>query len=557
MEALGVSKIRFSVAFLLLALAVLTESLGLVLFMPILSALDAGSGAISLNTINARLPEFDIPIAEAILAVFVLFVIRSVINYISLIHKSVMDNSAKDWLRTTILEIGLKSKRKERLNFGPGKYSQVLSAEIDKAISVYGAILKIATLGSAFIVALVVASIVSIKATLIGGVLLFGAVALRYFLNLNTTSLSRDVTKKFLEFTNASSHRITNNEIININNLSNFCLNQGRKSSRNIRDSFIKIDKNYGKILLVIEPLLILIGLLFLWLALDVFKLGLAEIVVLGLVGIRLIPAFRGILLAYENISACAGSIEACVSVVSQTSSFYALDSREIHELENSDVRMPSLGLTGLRIPIGDRTLNFDRQIFFEKGINLITGDSGSGKTSLLNVLVGTSEGLFTGGIDFRIQRGSKRPLLRYLPQDVTLPDMSLRVFFEQIGGKKFDHHDIRRVFETLGLHDFWDFFSIEKELNLSGQNSASGGESRRVALAAMVLARPQFLILDEPTTGIHRSQAEKIFKWLRSRIVSDEICIVMTSHDRIAREYADVIWELSDGQLVKSNERK
>ena len=82
-----------------------------------------------------------------------------------------------------------------------------------------------------------------------------------------------------------------------------------------------------------------------------------------------------------------------------------------------------------------------------------------------------------------------------------------------------------------------------------------SGGQMRRVAIAGILAMEPRILVLDEPTAGldpIGRKELMNLFKKLHQ----DGITIVLVTHlmDDVA-EYADQVYMMEKGRLVKSGE--
>ena len=82
-----------------------------------------------------------------------------------------------------------------------------------------------------------------------------------------------------------------------------------------------------------------------------------------------------------------------------------------------------------------------------------------------------------------------------------------------------------------------------------------SGGQMRRVAIAGILAMEPRILVLDEPTAGldpIGRKELMNLFKKLHQ----DGITIVLVTHlmDDVA-EYADQVYVMEKGRLVKSGE--
>jgi ABC-2 type transport system ATP-binding protein len=78
-----------------------------------------------------------------------------------------------------------------------------------------------------------------------------------------------------------------------------------------------------------------------------------------------------------------------------------------------------------------------------------------------------------------------------------------------------------------------------------------SGGFQRRVNIAAAVLARPQLLVLDEPTVGVDMQAREAIAEALR-RLRGEGVGVLLVTHDlEQAEGLADRVGFLKDGEKV------
>jgi putative ABC transport system ATP-binding protein len=78
-----------------------------------------------------------------------------------------------------------------------------------------------------------------------------------------------------------------------------------------------------------------------------------------------------------------------------------------------------------------------------------------------------------------------------------------------------------------------------------------SGGEQQRVAIARALINHPQILIADEPTSNIDEDSAETLLK-IMATLKSEGKTIVISSHDPLIREHADVCFVLNRGRLEK-----
>jgi ATP-binding cassette ChvD family protein len=180
-----------------------------------------------------------------------------------------------------------------------------------------------------------------------------------------------------------------------------------------------------------------------------------------------------------------------------------------------------------------------------------VVGVNGSGKSSLLKIMAGLDKEF--AGEAFAAD-GVKRG---YLEQEPQLDD-KLNVWGNVIAWceekKLFDRYnevaaklgedytdelmeEMTALQEKLDAGDLWDIDSrIEMAMdalrcppNDWSVESLSGGERRRVALARLLLSKPDMLLLDEPTNHL---DAESV-AWLQHHLESFPGCVILVTHDR------------------------
>lgn len=190
-----------------------------------------------------------------------------------------------------------------------------------------------------------------------------------------------------------------------------------------------------------------------------------------------------------------------------------------------------------------------------------VTGSSGSGKTTFLNI-AGLLETFDQGeylldGEDVSRMDDDARSLYRnrkigFIFQGFNLiPDLNL---FENIdvplryrgmSGPERKQR-IARALETVGL--------ASRMKHLPAQ--LSGGQQQRVAIARALAGEPALLLADEPTGNLDSAMAHQIMDLL-DQIHSDGATIVMVTHDRELAKRADRRIELLDGQVVLDEARQ
>jgi ATP-binding cassette subfamily F protein 3 len=150
-----------------------------------------------------------------------------------------------------------------------------------------------------------------------------------------------------------------------------------------------------------------------------------------------------------------------------------------------------------------------------------VIGPNGAGKTTLLRIIAGVeapSSGLAELGPGVRVGYFAQHAE-ETLDPDVTVLDAVL-------GDRALSPEQVRRV---LGR------FLFSGETVYKRVGDLSGGERRRVALARLVLDRPDLLLLDEPTTHFDLPSLEA----LEQALAAFEGAILVASHDRYLLDHA------------------
>ncbi len=196
-----------------------------------------------------------------------------------------------------------------------------------------------------------------------------------------------------------------------------------------------------------------------------------------------------------------------------------------------------------------------DVNISVEKGeFVAIVGTSGSGKTSLLNLLGGLdyadSGEVIIGGQSLLNMKDEERTVFRrrnigFIFQNYNLVSM-LNVYKNvvlpiRLDGNKPDEAFISKILKLLGL--------TEKTKNRP--NQLSGGQQQRVAIARALAAKPQIVLADEPTGNLDSKTSAEVMGLLQMTSREFNQTIVMITHNEEIAQLADRIIHLEDGKVV------
>ncbi len=216
----------------------------------------------------------------------------------------------------------------------------------------------------------------------------------------------------------------------------------------------------------------------------------------------------------------------------------------------------------GLRKWFGEgeaRTLaveDFSIKAYFGEMLYIV-GPSGSGKTTLLSMISGI---LRPNAGTVRIDGTNLWSL-----SDDAIADLRLH----RLGFCFQDYHLFSRLTTAenvaipliLQRHEWNEALrEAAKNLEIVGLGhranllpvKLSGGEQQRVAIARALVARPEILVLDEPTASLDGETGRIIVKFIRTDILNDARCIIIVSHDARIFDLADRIATMEDGRLAR-----
>jgi len=182
-----------------------------------------------------------------------------------------------------------------------------------------------------------------------------------------------------------------------------------------------------------------------------------------------------------------------------------------------------------------------------------ITGRSGSGKTSLLNIMAGLE--LPTSGNVYYHQQAINRldedaratlrankvgfifQSFQLLPNLTALENIMLPL---EISQQQAVEDKARHWLEVVGLLERANHYP----------NQLSGGEQQRVAIARAFSIQPELLFADEPTGNLDKSNAQNIIDLLFELNKKHASTLIIVTHDDLLAKHCQQHWPLDDGVL-------
>ena len=226
---------------------------------------------------------------------------------------------------------------------------------------------------------------------------------------------------------------------------------------------------------------------------------------------------------------------ELCLSVKDARNSLSDFDDFDIKDTEDVD--------TGILMEI--RNLNFGHDDIVLKDLDLdikqneifsIVGANGSGKSSFIRCLAGLVK--FQG----KITKIGYVDKIGYLPQDPTTLFLSDKVIDDLLAVDE-SMKSVELQLENLGISDLKEKHPFD----------LSGGQRQLVALAKVLLTKPQLLLLDEPTKGIDAFSKEHLAALIRG--LSKHMTIVVASHDlEFVAKISDRVAMIFNGKMESAD---
>ena len=214
--------------------------------------------------------------------------------------------------------------------------------------------------------------------------------------------------------------------------------------------------------------------------------------------------------------------------------------------------------------PSGKKRTLEDVSITIEKGeFVVLTGPSGCGKTTLCRCFNGLVPHFYGGKLEgdisvtgLRVSEHSIHELARHVGLVFQNPENQLFALFVE--------KDVAFGLENLGVPRDEIRKRVDWALQMTGiedlreraPHELSGGQQQRVAIACVLAMQPDVMVLDEPTSFLDPSGAQKIFEVISELNKEMGITVVLVEHRLdLASRYSNHVLVMSEGRVVLDGE--
>jgi len=230
---------------------------------------------------------------------------------------------------------------------------------------------------------------------------------------------------------------------------------------------------------------------------------------------------------------------------------------------KKTDLNQEPLNFRGL-IELNDVSLtykNSDKASL--KNINLkikcgstigIMGESGSGKSSLVDLILGllepTKGNIFVDGKNINTDIKKWQALIGYVPQDIYLNDDTIKnnIAFG-LNPTDIDDHKLKEALRSAQLDEFIKSLKNGED-TVVGERGVrlSGGQLQRIGIARAIYHNPPIIVLDEATSSLDEKTESEVMKSIYKMSVKKTILII--SHRKSTLNKCEKIFILKKGEV-------
>ena len=551
---LGIFKFRTLIISILLLVASILDGFSIITILPAVNSFQPSDESEISTKIGETLELIGLQqnVQTYVLLIIILVLSKSFFIYFSkkIVGYEIADLSRS--LRLSLITKYLNSKWLNIINFSQGEITNLMTLQVNRSTSLFGSFCDIISVFLNLIIYLSIALMISVNITLLS---IFWSLSLiilmSYFLNLSKRAgKSQTLAGKFMSnkisdmFNSIKSQKVMGEEFRVINNIDT--------ESIKLRNSVKKVVHYHAILAALQEVLLVLsLGILILYIYVNNI-LPLSEVLVLMIIFHRIFSQTVRIQSSFQKIYSNISSLEEIERTIKES----------IKNQENLNKNKTNISIFK-KLKIVNLSISLSRKKILDKvnlsinanQITTIFGPSGSGKSTLVNVISGLLQpdkgDIFVDGKNLKyIDILAWRSKIGYIPQDIMLIDSSLRdnIIY---GQKDIEDENIYKVLKLVKIDLKKEFPKLGLNTIIGDRgNKISGGQKQRIALARILIKKPNFIILDEPTSNLDKKTEKNIFGTFLE--ISKQIPVLVISHNENLIKKSDLCYELKEGKILK-----
>lgn len=184
-----------------------------------------------------------------------------------------------------------------------------------------------------------------------------------------------------------------------------------------------------------------------------------------------------------------------------------------------------------------------------------LVGRNGAGKTTAMRAIAGLRHGRFAGEVNLAGQPLAKLDPVRVLQAGMAFVPEGHRLFgnltvMENLRMGAFYRRRAARADLQASTEHVFDLFPDLRRFATKTAGQLSGGEQQMVSISQALMAKPSFLLLDEPTSALAPKVTEMIYEAL-ARLAGDGIGVLVVEQDiDLALRSSDRCYAMDNGQI-------
>jgi branched-chain amino acid transport system ATP-binding protein len=220
----------------------------------------------------------------------------------------------------------------------------------------------------------------------------------------------------------------------------------------------------------------------------------------------------------------------------------------------------PILHATHLSVAYGDAVALWDVDLQIEKGeLVAVVGPNGAGKTTLVNALMRLLP-IRSGQLMLRGQDVTHQGAQSMCEAGVSIIPEGRKLFGQMTVEDNLDIGAYRpqaRADLLQGKEQVFEMFPILKERRWQMAGTLSGGQQQMVAIGRALMAKPQLLLIDEPSLGLAPSVVDQVFEVIQKIHASGVSMLLIEQNVTRALAVATRAYVLEGGRVVTSGPSK
>ncbi len=327
------------------------------------------------------------------------------------------------------------------------------------------------------------------------------------------------------------------------------------KTSLEIAKNNYWLFKLKTRIDLIMEPIVVITGILIFFVAVEFYRLPLSNIGIFMLILLRLLPLAKELLKSRQGFLATSGSMDIIKEGFKEADS--EIETWEgTKEFENikDGIEYKNLKFT---YPLGKEPVLSGVNLTFKAGeMTALVGPSGSGKSTIIDILSHLripAEGCieFDGVKSSNYSLGSIRRSMAIVSQDAVVLNDTVRANLRFASPDATDEEILSALKKARSdmfvnaLPKGMDTVLGERGLNISG------GQKQRLSLARALLRNSKILVLDEPTSALDSETEKYINEAIENLRKNNDLTIIVIAHRLSTIEKSDQIILLDEGKVV------